>query len=666
MQNKFSALCLSATALLSGIVLSSVVFRHYVIFILLVAAAAGGLIIFFDKKYSAGAVLIFFVFVLIGAWLNKAPSPDLPEYLLNKPVIVRFVVLNEGYYSGFRYRYKVRATDLKLYGGAVNISRKMSAVSKIPLNFGSIYSAAAEFKTIRGRNKLFVYNINSQKKQKTALFALRRKISASIHSAFGPIARPFFLATLLGERQMLSWDIQNSFKKSGLIHLLAISGLHVGLLFLFVRIMLFWLIPFSRLLRDVLSLIVILLYIAAIGAPPSAARAGLMLAVFVVTFYIDRRYNPLNSLALAFVLLVAAAPHLLSLPGFQLSFAATLSIVLFYEMVVKYVRIKVLALTISAQILVLPLAVYYFHYVPILFWIANAVLVPYFGLVLGIGFFTVILNFAGIHLAALRYLSELLVKLLYSATFFVSSLKYATIHILDMPISILIIIYVVAIGILIFKNKEMKIILYFAAAATLLLIILNPFEQGIKMYLLNGQSPLLCFKLQHRMFVINAGFSTKIDRNVRIINAYFKKSEVVTNNVNLASALNAVGKGRKRVFYIKIGNSYTQKRFIFKRNEASVYLKIEGVRFLFLKSIQQLAIQQDADIIIIGSNARRVSIDKYLKNLNPHAALVLFDSQNIEQRSSNGNIIDLAGSSAIIRVLGKNFSIKRRALWLSL
>ena len=138
----------------------------------------------------------------------------------------------------------------------------------------------------------------------------------------------FLTALLLGERHKLSPGIYESFMKTGTIHFLSVSGLHVGLLAGFV-----W--GLSRLLRlsrrwaGLFCMVVLLVYLAIIPLRPPAMRAGLIAIVFCLA-YMGRRWpNPLNILAFAAIVLLMVRPLDLFSAGFQLSFLVVLGLILF-------------------------------------------------------------------------------------------------------------------------------------------------------------------------------------------------------------------------------------------------------------------------------------------------------------------------------------------------
>ena len=156
---------------------------------------------------------------------------------------------------------------------------------------------------------------------------MRATTAAALEHVNDPDARSVFRAAFLGDRTGLLPSTQERFRNAGIYHLLAISGLHVGMLAAFM----FALLSLLHLGRPVKIMIVILflwLYAAFIGPIPSLFRAVLMTTALLGSFLVQRRSYALNSLGLAGLLWLALSPTSLFQPGFQLSFSATFGILL--------------------------------------------------------------------------------------------------------------------------------------------------------------------------------------------------------------------------------------------------------------------------------------------------------------------------------------------------
>ena len=210
-------------------------------------------------------------------------------------------------------------------------------------------------------------------------------------------------ALLLGERQEFPQDLRSYFSAAGLSHVLAVSGLHMGVVasliyFLFFPLSLF---KSCRKLRPLSTLFVLWIYAYITGLSPSAVRACIMASFLLTAEFLDRRNSSLNALFAAAFFMLSYDTNLIFDVGFQMSFSAVTAILLFYSklniggnspyFVVRWLS-SCVAVSIAAQIGALPIAVYYFHTIPLLFLIGNIFVLPLLPVVFGLSFFLLLLS----------------------------------------------------------------------------------------------------------------------------------------------------------------------------------------------------------------------------------------------------------------------------------
>lgn len=187
---------------------------------------------------------------------------------------------------------------------------------------------------------------------------------------------------ILGYRADLSSEILDIYSKTGTIHALSVSGMHVGLLYLILNQAL-WFLNKRRgmqFLKIVLILFIIWFYTLITGYAPSALRASIMISIFIVAKLFRKQTNSYNILAFTAFLLLLYNPFLIWDVGFQLSFMAVLGLIYLQPKIQGYFAIKQLwlakiweitAISLAAQLATYPLSVYYFHQFPIYFIISN-------------------------------------------------------------------------------------------------------------------------------------------------------------------------------------------------------------------------------------------------------------------------------------------------------
>jgi competence protein ComEC len=208
-------------------------------------------------------------------------------------------------------------------------------------------------------------------------------------------------ALFLGEKQLISQELKANYSKAGVIHILAISGLHVGIL---VIIFLFLLKPIEYLKNGVtykLLITIILLWNFAIftGLSASVVRAVTMYSFVAIGQLINRKTPIYFSLITSMLVLLLIKPLFLFDVGFQLSYCAVFSIVWIQPTLRKLYKPKykivkyfwnLITVSTAAQLGVLPLSIFYFNQVPGLFLVANLVVIPTLFLVLILGIATII------------------------------------------------------------------------------------------------------------------------------------------------------------------------------------------------------------------------------------------------------------------------------------
>lgn len=206
-------------------------------------------------------------------------------------------------------------------------------------------------------------------------------------------ARAFIAALTLGYKDDLSDDIKEAFRASGTAHVLAVSGLHVGIIYLIINII-FSFLGRSRwryILRQGLIILTLWMYVSLVGGSASVVRSAIMLTVFCVGNMLHKKGFTYNTLAATAFFILVFQPFNLFDVGFQMSFAAVAAILYFqpglYTMyqpkrkIGKYVW-NLLTVSTAAQLGVFPLVLHYFGTFPTWFFATNLLVVPLVGIII--------------------------------------------------------------------------------------------------------------------------------------------------------------------------------------------------------------------------------------------------------------------------------------------
>jgi len=255
-------------------------------------------------------------------------------------------------------------------------------------------------------------------------FHVRRKINQKLKKYnFSKENLSLINALLLGQRQDISIETFNNFRNAGAIHILAVSGLHIGVILLLLNFLLKPLDNIRNGKKAKIILVVICLWFYALlaGMSASIVRAVSMFTAVAIGLAINRPSSIKNSLVVSIFFLLLFKPLLLFDVGFQLSYAAVFSIVWINPIFKKIAEPKtkiiryfwqLLSISFAAQIGILPLSLYYFHQFPGLFFISNLFIIPFLGLILGLGILLIILALVNLLPQVLADLYELIIGLM--------------------------------------------------------------------------------------------------------------------------------------------------------------------------------------------------------------------------------------------------------------
>ncbi len=267
------------------------------------------------------------------------------------------------------------------------------------------------------------------------VFTLRKELDNALRKLYFRNAYVLLRGLLLADRSEIPNEVKTNFVNAGVVHVLAVSGLHVGFLLL-IFLLLFN--RFNLYLRYLLTLAGLFLFTLLTGMPTSVVRASLMAAVSILSYLLNRDYNVLNSVAIAAVVILLFKPAEIFSPGFQLSFAAVLSLIFFAPIVTKGLRqlgisnkylyslLSFLGVTFSAQIGTLPFVLAYFGKLSIVSLVANLFVIPLVGIVISVGILSLLFLPISYFLGSVFALTNsFFVFLLYKITELAGSFKYA-------------------------------------------------------------------------------------------------------------------------------------------------------------------------------------------------------------------------------------------------
>ncbi|HEX3072296.1 MAG TPA: DNA internalization-related competence protein ComEC/Rec2, partial [Ignavibacteriales bacterium] len=295
------------------------------------------------------------------------------------------------------------------------------------------------------------------------ILAVRKSIDEQLKKLHNAESAALIKGLVLGDKGEISYETRTEFINAGIAHILAVSGLHVGYILL---IFTFLFSRFNLKLRITSTIIGLILFLLLTGGQPSVFRAVIMASVVLIAQLSGRSANIYNSLALSALSILIINPADLFNAGFQLSFAAVLSIAYFYDFFQKRIAafnikpfwLKKLLLfilvSISAQIGTIPLVLIYFGKLSLISIAANIIAIPLAGIIVGVGILTIALSYFSVFIASVYASANELFSWLFLKTAHITgSLKYGYLQVRDFSILDSLIYFLLILPLFLFYNK---------------------------------------------------------------------------------------------------------------------------------------------------------------------------------------------------------------------
>jgi competence protein ComEC len=357
---------------------------------------------------------------------------------------------------------------------------------------------------------------------------------------------------LLGEREGIDPELMNQFAKSGIIHILAVSGLNVGFVVIFLGFLI-TLLRFPKILKLFLIISGIVFFAILTGSNPPVVRASLISGIFLFGFLAERRIDSLNTLAASALILLLFRPDDLFSASFQLSFAAVLGIIfvtLFFNdfinkffknssyithIIKKYILIPFIV-SLGVVLFISPFCGYYFSRVSLIVIILNLIIIPITGILVGLGFFSLIVGyFLPSVCEPFNITIYYLLKSLILITNYSNELPYSYINISRENVFLMTIFYFLlyfAYKSIVFKNKR-RILIYSLIFANIIIWNKVLFHSYGRMKIIffdvgQGDSALITFPDNKTMLIDGGDKRLSFDAGEFNIAPYLKRNGIKT------------------------------------------------------------------------------------------------------------------------------------------
>jgi competence protein ComEC len=425
-------------------------------------------------------------------------------------------------------------------------------------------------------------------------------------------------AMVVGLRDDIDNDLLDAYSASGAIHVLSVSGMHVGILFLFLGYLLGWIKKRGKYGKQIFALTVILLlwsYAIFTGLSATVLRATVMFSFIQIGTAIDRRQNIYNTLAISALLLLCWNPYWLIDVGFQLSYLAIIGIVFLHPYIYQLASpnnpiIRTIwegtCVCFSAQLFTFPLSLYYFHQFPTFFLIANPFVAFFSFAVLPAGLLLLIVAPIPILSDIVAFILKYSLVWLNKSIFFVEKLPFATLKGFSISIPEMLFLYAtIVLFISFFLRSEIKylrislLIISVLATINIAKDYSQSQQKNLTFHFIPKKSGISIIDGKSATFIAD----TALLHNKKIYNFHLKNyydKHGVANKNSLAL------------------NQYANKQGV-------TFLDFEGKRILWLQQKFNGNLQGNADYVLLSNNAIRKLSPAFSKF---QTGLIIVDDSN--------------------------------------
>ena len=270
---------------------------------------------------------------------------------------------------------------------------------------------------------------------------------------------------LVGEKNDVSENISKSFSKSNLAHILAISGTHISYIIIGISFILTQ-IKSPRRITHILTILILIFFMFITNFSPSVMRASIMAIIILSAKLVYRKSDILNSMAISLIIILIDNPLSINDIGLQLSYLATLGIVLLNKSIANFLSKRInkkvselISVTLSAQILILPIVALNFNAISTIFILSNIIAMPIVGVIILFGYVNIFIGFFSIKVASiLGVLLNILIEVLVWISEFMASFPFSNFYVVTPSLVVVSIYYLFLILLYKFHSNLLKYI----------------------------------------------------------------------------------------------------------------------------------------------------------------------------------------------------------------
>lgn len=419
-------------------------------------------------------ICVFAIFLVILTIILNKIGYEFGKYEGKKEGVFYAKVISEAEEKNYVYSYQAEIDNKKFilyipkdvekleYGSIIKINAQYTEATR-DRNYGGF-----NYKTYLRTKKIYgIFNVENVEIVKNGsdniIIKLRKYIKSKLREKLKKENSELAISLIVGDRSHISSKVEDNFKKANLMHMLAISGAHFSYVILIATFI------SNRLqhkrLGQLIQIIAIIFFMNLTGNTASVVRAGIMSILLIGSSICKRQNDSLNNIAISAIIQIINNPYIIFDSGFMLSYSGVLGIILFYKKISEHIHFKSIALTISANIFIIPIMIYNFHTISGSFIISNICASWLLGIIIILEFISLC-----IPIKLLYMILDLLIMMLRKIAEICANISFAQMYVPRYAIFFVIVIYI-----LIFcrKLKCKKYVYSFLTIGVSILLIVN-------------------------------------------------------------------------------------------------------------------------------------------------------------------------------------------------
>ena len=419
-------------------------------------------------------ICVFAIFLVILTIILNKIGYEFGKYEGKKEGVFYAKVISEAEEKNYVYSYQAEIDNKKFilyipkdvekleYGSIIKINAQYTEATR-DRNYGGF-----NYKTYLRTKKIYgIFNVEDAEIVKNGsdniIIKLRKYIKSKLREKLKKENSELAISLIVGDRSHISSEVEDNFKKANLMHMLAISGAHFSYVILIATFI------SNRLqhkrLGQLIQIIAIIFFMNLTGNTASVVRAGIMSILLIGSSICKRQNDSLNNIAISAIIQIINNPYIIFDSGFMLSYSGVLGIILFYKKISEHIHFKSIALTISANIFIIPIMIYNFHTISGSFIISNICASWLLGIIIILEFISLC-----IPIKLLYMILDLLIMMLRKIAEICANIPFAQMYVPRYAIFFVIVIYI-----LIFcrKLKCRKYVYSFLTIGVSILLIVN-------------------------------------------------------------------------------------------------------------------------------------------------------------------------------------------------